>query len=363
MTENFVTGGTGFLGSHFTLRLLRQGSRVSCLVRGGEPRRRLRAALRRAASYLPETPESAAEVDALPVRVLEGDITLPGCGVTVAPVVPGGTFWHLAANLRYHERHRVAVFADNVVGAREAVRLAASLGCFRFVYVSTAYTAARRTGRIPEVPHDLGGPFNNVYEESKCAAELTVVEHCEAAGMNWVIARPSIVIGLSGTWSTGGSNSGLYGFAHRIRALRNPLLSHEPGIRLRATADMPLNMVAVDWVVSDLTAIGADPTAHGVIRHLTSDSSVTVQEVINFITSSVGVPTLVATEDEITRPTTIEKQLARQVEFYSNYLRYPKTFERSMPPRRSVEPQHVKAAVDSLMDELGQDPTRRPAIW
>lgn len=358
--RHFLTGGTGFIGGHLLLGLLRQGAQVCALARGEDPEQRVRTAVLRAAAYAPG-PAPDERFDQL--RVLAGDLRLPGCGVEPAADAAGGTFWHLAANLRYHERHRAPVFEDNVSGTREAVRLAALFGYTRFVYVSTAYTAARQAGRIPEVLHDQAGPFNNVYEESKCAAEHAVVEGCEAAGLEWVIARPSVVIGLSGTWSSGGSDSGLYGFAHRIKALRQPLTSHGPGIRISATADMPLNLVAVDWVVADLLAIGRDRHAHATIRHLSSDSSVSVQDVLAFITSSLGVPPLVTVQGEVPQPTTIERQLARQTQFYSNYLHYPKTFDRSMPPSRSIEPHEVKAAVDSFMEELAADPARKPAIW
>ena len=68
----------------------------------------------------------------------------------------------LAANLRYHERHRASIVEDNVAGTREAVRLAASLGCRRFVYVSTAYTCGRRTGRTDcfDSSHPLRGTLH-----------------------------------------------------------------------------------------------------------------------------------------------------------------------------------------------------------
>lgn len=359
MTENYVTGATGFLGSHLAMQLLQQGEAVTSLVRGEEPRPRLLAAVTKAGSY---APGGAVDIDPGALRVLAGDLRLPNCGVDACSAT-GGTFWHLAANLRYHERHRARVFEDNVGGAREAVRLASSLGCSRFVYVSTAYTCGLRSGHIPEQLHDRGAVFNNVYEESKCAAEHIVVEHADAAGMEWVITRPSIVIGLSATWSSGGSNSGLYGFAHRVRALRVPLRSHEPGVRLSAVPGMPLNFVALDWVIRDLLKIGKDPRSHGTIRHLTSESSATIQNVLGYITSSLGVPTIIATEGELSQATTIEKQLARQMEFYGNYLRHPKTFERSASSRWTIEPHQVKQAVESFVEEIEKDPTRKPAIW
>jgi nucleoside-diphosphate-sugar epimerase len=358
MTENYVTGATGFLGSHLVLQLLRQEEPVVTLVRGEDPRFRVLSALAKARSYVPG---ALVKTDLATLGILSGDLRLPNCGLDV-PGGADGTFWHLAANLHYHQRHRVDVFEDNVAGTREAVRLAASLGCRRFVYVSTAYTCGRQTGHVREELHDGDIEFNNVYEESKRAAENIVVYHAEAAGMEWVITRPSIIIGPSGSWSSGGSNSGLYGVMHRVRALRVPLRSHEDGIRLRAVPDMPLNLVPVDWVVRDLLAFGRDPESDATVRHLTSESSVTIQEIIGYVTSSLNVPPIVPTEGELSQPITIEKQLARQMEFYGNYLRYPKTFERSAP-RQEIEPHQVEQVIKNFAEEIRADQTRKPAVW
>src|SRR6185437_16654565 len=131
MTENYVTGATGFLGSHLVLQLLRQQETVVALVRGEDPRARLLSALAKAGSYAVGGPVAA---DPANLEVLSGNLRLPNCGVDIRRA-PGGIFWHLAANLRYMERNRADVFADNLDGAREAVRLASSLGCRRFVHV------------------------------------------------------------------------------------------------------------------------------------------------------------------------------------------------------------------------------------
>jgi nucleoside-diphosphate-sugar epimerase len=358
MNKNYVTGATGFLGSHLVLQLLQQEEPVIALARGEDPRSRVLSALTRASSYIQGGP---AEAGGAGLSVVPGDLRLPNCGLDAIEGT-GGIFWHLAANLRYHERHRAGIWEDNVDGTREAVRLAASLGCRRFVYVSTAYTAGRRTGRIREELHDGDVECNNVYEESKSAAEHVVVQHAEAANMEWVITRPSIVIGPSGSWSSGGSNSGLYGVVHRVRALRVPLRSHEDGIRLRGVPGMPLNVVPVDWVIRDLLAFGRDPGNQATIAHLTSESSVTIREIVGFVTSSLNVPPIVPIEGELSQPITIEKQLARQMEFYGNYLQYPKTFERSAAPQ-VIEPHQVEQAIKNFVEEIEADRTRKPAIW
>ena len=361
MTENYVTGATGFLGSHLVLQLLRQQETVVALVRGEDPRARLLSALAKAGSYSASGPVAA---DPANLEVITGNLRLPNCGVDIRDIrrAPGGTFWHLAANLRYMERNRADVFADNVDGAREAIRLASSLGCRRFVHVSTAFTCGRQIGHIREQLHGLDAVFNNVYEESKCHAEHLVVKEAEAAGMEWVIARPSIVIGPSTTWSSGGSNSGLYGFVHRLRSFNTMLRNYGPGARLKCAGSMPMNFVAVDWVVRDLLILGKDPESRATIRHLTSDSSATAQETLDYVTTSLDIPAMIATEEEYSRPTFLETMISRQMEFYGNYFRYPKIFERSAP-RQPIETHHVQQAVKNFVAEIESDRTRKAAIW
>jgi hypothetical protein len=51
------------------------------------------------------------------------------------------------------------------------------------------------------------------------------------------------------------------------------------------------------------------------------------------------------------------------MEFYGNYLRYPKTFERSASSRQTIEPRQVEQAVKSFVEEIELDQTRKPAVW
>src|SRR5215469_15313328 len=82
MSENYVTGATGFLGSHLALQLLRQQEAVVAMVRGADPRPRLLSALARAGTHAPGEPVQA---DPAALRVLAGDLRQPNCGLDVRP--------------------------------------------------------------------------------------------------------------------------------------------------------------------------------------------------------------------------------------------------------------------------------------
>ena len=86
----------------------------------------------------------------------------------------------------------------NVEGTREVIGLAReakSCGRLdRFIHVSTAYVAGITKGTFRERQLDAGQEFRNTYEQTKWEAEHVVND---AADLNPVIARPSIVMGES----------------------------------------------------------------------------------------------------------------------------------------------------------------------
>ena len=58
--------------------------------------------------------------------------------------------WHFAATLAYESRNREMIFRRNLEGTKHVLELAQRLGAKRFIYVSTAFVAGKRSGDIPE---------------------------------------------------------------------------------------------------------------------------------------------------------------------------------------------------------------------
>ncbi len=349
-----MTGATGFLGSNFLLRLLQRGEEVVAVARGADASARVRGALELAAASYSESLERS---DGGGLTVVAGDICEPRCGIddnTIRRLTRRGCdeFWHFAASLHFEDRRRELIWRHNVMGTEHALRLATDLGCRRFVYVSTAYTAGTAAGDVREELHDVRGPFNNAYEESKALAEQTVHAHCTERGSEYAILRPSIVIGPSRTLRPGGSDTGLYGLIREVHAMRKPLREIARPLVVEAETETPLNLVPVDWVVDDIltlidTDFGGQP-----IHHLTTDNTISIGTAGPLVARLTGTPPFEFVPELPDDASPIEQMIARQTGFYKSYFKNPKTFLRSLPPHRGITVAELKGYMREYYREL-----------
>jgi thioester reductase-like protein len=193
----FLTGGTGGLGAELIPRLLQAQptARITALVRARDiahARLRMEQTFRYVRHYHPG-------FDASRVEAVVGDVTYPSLGI--AP--------ELAARLRARLTHIVHSAASiELQGSREELRrinlggtravAEFAEGCpqlQRILFLSTAFVAGRRSGRILENELDCGQDFVNQYEASKFASELYL--RSLADRLPTTIVRPSIVVGDS----------------------------------------------------------------------------------------------------------------------------------------------------------------------
>ena len=258
--EIFLTGSTGFLGTHLLRELLDATSaRVWCLVRAGDAAHGMARIADAAARHgLPGLP--AGRVIPLP-----GDLASPRLGL--AP----GEFRELTRSIDiiYHAGAIVNFIypyeelrAANVTGTREVIRLAGAAGGIPVHYVSTtAVLAGLGVTGTREVTEDTplahAGRLRVGYVETKFVAE-ELLRNAGRAGLPVAIYRPLDIVASrrTGVWNTATEMCAL------VRFIADTGLA--PGI------DLPLDFVPADTCAAAIRHISWIEGATGYTYHLAS---------------------------------------------------------------------------------------------
>jgi 3beta-hydroxy-Delta5-steroid dehydrogenase / steroid Delta-isomerase len=174
-----VTGGSGFVGANLVSTLLDRGYTVRSFDRAPSP--------------LPHHPN---------LEVLEADIT--DAAVCATAVDGIDTVFHTAAIIELmggasvSDEYRQRSFAVNVGGTQNLVHAGQAAGVKRFVYTSSnsvVMGGQNIAGGDETLPYTTR--FNDLYTETKVAAERFVLEQNGAGGMLTCAIRPS------GIWGRG----------------------------------------------------------------------------------------------------------------------------------------------------------------
>ena len=267
----FLTGFPGFLGSALLPRLLARApdAEAVCLV---QPRF---AALARArVDEMAKTQPDAARR----VRIVEGDITRTGLGLTAVQrrELHAGVaeVYHLAAVYDLGVERDLAMRV-NVDGTRHVLELAHGCpGLTRFHHVSTCYVSGRHRGVFRETDLEKGQAFNNFYEETKYLSEAEV-QQARRAGMPATVYRPAVVVGDSRTGETQ-KYDGPYFVIQWL--LRQPRIAVMPVVGdPRATV---FNVVPRDFVVDAITCLSGRPDTAGHTYALADPDPLTVDAML-----------------------------------------------------------------------------------
>jgi nucleoside-diphosphate-sugar epimerase len=202
MVKCFVTGATGFIGSHIARILTEKGHNVDVFVR---------------------KTSSLDLIDGLPVSTVTGDITDAD---SLFDGISEDTEWlfHNAARMAdWGARPRQ--WPINVEGTRNVLEAARKKDVERFIYTSsTALYGFRGEEMDEESPRK---PYQ-AYQESKLAAEDLVWEYGRDYGIKATVVRPPSVVGhgdmytgpqlinalKSGSWVYFGDGSNRQSFVH-----------------------------------------------------------------------------------------------------------------------------------------------------
>ncbi len=168
----FLTGASGFVGSHVRDALVARGDQVRCLVRTTSPRTNL----------------------VTDDEWVEGDLTDAD---GVARAIDGcGAVYHCAADYRLYVPDPETMYASNVEGTRNVLRGAQLAGVDRVVYTSSVGALGLLADGSPadeSTPVTIDDMVGH-YKRSKYLAERVAQEWAER-GVPVVIVSPSTPIG------------------------------------------------------------------------------------------------------------------------------------------------------------------------
>lgn len=169
----FLTGGTGFVGSHVARALAERGIAIRALVRASSRRDNL---------------------EGLDVELAQGDLLQPE---SLRPAIRGcDALIHVAADYRLWVPDPRPLYACNVEGTRTLLRIAREEGVGRVVYTSSVATMGFHSdGTIvnEETPVSLANMVGD-YKRSKFLAEQEAIQAARD-GQQVMILNPTTPIG------------------------------------------------------------------------------------------------------------------------------------------------------------------------
>ncbi len=362
-----MTGATGFLGGHFLYFRSQGPGRFLVMSRDTHPQQaelRLRKNLETfAASYetTPETlsPKFRVSADSWSrISMVRGDLSKENLGISEAEIEELqkkdiDEVWHFAANLHFEDAKEADILRDNVEGTLKLLEVSKKIKAKKFIYVSTAYSAGRKGGLVDQTLHSNEGPFSNAYEKSKCWAENHVVDFCTRENLEYVILRPSIVLGPLTTHSAGGSDSGIYGFVSSLHRIKDKIKNAGGRLTLIGDSKNSLNCIPVDQFVKNVLYLAEEQFTSGSIFHITAQQEAHVGLWFNMLAKIMRLKEIrfVLPELKVSH-TPLEKMIDRATLFYSSYLSHRRRFVTKLPFPTGVSSKDMESYLRVYLRQL-----------
>ena len=192
-----VTGGTGMVGTHLLMDLLKYEKPIRAIYRSEEA---LKKARRVFMLYNIDWEQTLKKVEWVKSDLLNTEV--------LSDVFKGVEYvYHCAAMVSFNKRDKFKLFKVNIEGTANVVNLSLKFGVKKFCHVSSTATigkAKKEQGiRDEDCIWENDGTFSN-YSISKYFSEMEVWRASEE-GLNVIIVNPSIIIG-PGDWVQSSSN-------------------------------------------------------------------------------------------------------------------------------------------------------------
>lgn len=174
----FVTGATGFVGSHVARQLIARGDEVVAIVR---------------------QPARASELTALGVDVRQGDVTDKESLSEPMRGVDG--VFHIAGWYKVGARDKSEGVRINVQGTRNVLEVMRDLAISKGVYTSTLAVNSDTHGQLVDESYHFTGQHISEYDRTKWVAHYEVADPMIAQGLPLVIVQPGLIYGPGDTSS------------------------------------------------------------------------------------------------------------------------------------------------------------------
>jgi nucleoside-diphosphate-sugar epimerase len=171
----FVTGGTGFLGSHLIRQLRAAEHEVTTLVRG--------------TTALP----AVANLVSLGCTLAGGSITTPK--TLRKPMTGVDGVFHVAGWYKLGVRDDREAVRTNVEGTRNVLETMRDLGIPRGVFTSTLAVNSDTRGKIVDETYRFRGKHLTIYDRTKWQAHYEVALPLIEQGLPLVIVMPGVIYG------------------------------------------------------------------------------------------------------------------------------------------------------------------------
>jgi len=341
----FLTGGTGFLGSHIAVELMRRGYSVILLCR---PNHKLSAEerVRKILQWHNFTPDGRMDV-------IEGRIAEPRLGLSEETYTHLlgriDEIFHCTGHTSFSKRDTGQLKKINVRATLNVLDLAVESGCYFFHHMSTAYVAGQKQGVCREEWEERD-TFCNAYEQTKYEAEGHVLKKCKEAGIRLNIYRPSIVFGHSKTGRSMIFNAFYFPIrlGHYLKALYEKDMEENEGrntkhmgisraedgrvhlpVRLIKTERSSFNLIPVDFLVAGCMAIMED-SLEGGIFHLVSRKPCTIDTITRYAEAMLGITGIWAQDNSVfdeEPKNALEKMVASYISLYRPYFTDERLFD------------------------------------
>lgn len=174
----FVTGATGFVGSHVVRQLIEGGHQVVAVVRN---------------------PAKAQELVKLGATVVQGDVTDKES--MREPMRNTDGVFHIAGWYKIGVKDKSDGEKINIQGTRNVLELMKELGIPKGVYTSTLAVNSDTHGKEVDESYHFTGKHLSEYDRTKWVAHYEVADPMIAAGLPLVIVMPGVIYGPEDTSS------------------------------------------------------------------------------------------------------------------------------------------------------------------